>query len=319
MILNAKIKTNEEGGIEGVSYEEFLDDGLLKIFNTRKNKLFQSVSTDMILEEAYRVSEWVEDELLDDSAFHELYEGLKFSLGSYSSASVGMMMMYGILTAKGSVSFRNLTLLQKIEGKYKLRPSMKDVITLAHQIRYNRKYNNKVQKRKMNDKDNLDGLRGLFEGGNFPNAQINILPGDGVQVSYEAEKKVREEKFEGVKQSLMDYVGRLMPVVNQDFKEQYCKIWQEILEQDAVSSVVYEKGSQKGTLFNRNLVAQISHMMVVNGVIVKETTDVRMAELLEPEKGKKHSVRGALAISPEDKQIKKAVNDVLEKHGVKVL
>ena len=43
-----------------------------------------------------------------------------------------------------------------------------------------------------------------------------------------------------------------------------------------------------------------------------------MAELLEPEKGRNHPVRGALSVSPEDKRVKKAVNEVLEKHGVKV-
>lgn len=45
----------------------------------------------------------------------------------------------------------------------------------------------------MSDNNNLDGLRGLFEGGNFPNAQINILPGDGVHVSYEASKNQKGE------------------------------------------------------------------------------------------------------------------------------
>ena len=33
---------------------------------------------------------------------------------------------------------------------------------------------------------------------------------------------------------------------------------------------------------------------------------------------KNHPVRGALSVSPEDKQVKKAVKEVLEKHGVKV-
>lgn len=170
----------------------------------------------------------------------------------------------------------------------------------------------------MEDKYNLDRLRGLFEGGSFPNAQINVLTGDGVQISYESpKKKAQEERYEGVKQSVMDYVGRLMPVVEADYREQYEIIWKEILEQDAVSQVVYDRGRQQGTLFNRKLVAQVSHMMV-GGVIIKNTTDVKMAELLEPEKGKDHSVRGALGVSPEDKQVKKAVKEVLEKHGVKV-
>ena len=116
---------------------------------------------------------------------------------------------------------------------------------------------------------------------------------------------------------IIEYVGRLMPVVVTDFRERFLKIWLEILEQDAVSQVVYDRGRQQGTLFNRNLVAQISHMMV-GGLIIKNTSDVRMAELLEPEKGRNHPVRGALSVSPEDKRVKKAVNEVLEKHGVKV-
>ena len=171
----------------------------------------------------------------------------------------------------------------------------------------------------MDDNNNLESLRGLFEGGNFHNTQINILTGDGVQVSYESpNKRAQDERFEGLKQSVMDYVTKLMPVVATEYKEVYLKMWLEILEKDAVSKIVYERGRQQGTLFNRNLVAQISHMMLMDGVIINGTKPVRMAELLEPEKDKDHPVRGALITSPEDKQVKKAVNEVFEKHGVKV-
>ena len=161
--------------------------------------------------------------------------------------------------------------------------------------------------------------QGMFTGCTFQDSVVVGIAESGSTISYESQKKVQEEKCEGMKQSVMGGGGRVMTVVTAGYREQYAKIWQEILEQDAVSRVVYEKGNQKGTLFNRNLVAQISHMMAVNGVIVKETTDVRMAELLEPEKGKNHSVRGALAVTPDDKLVKKAVNDVLERYGVKVL
>ena len=109
-----------------------------------------------------------------------------------------------------------------------------------------------------------------------------------------------------------------MPVVALEYRDQYSKIWMDILEEDAVRCVIYDRGRQQGTLFNRNLVAQISHMFLLDGVIIKETRDVRMAELLEPEKGKDHPVRLALGTPPEDKQVKKAVNEVFEKHGVKV-
>jgi hypothetical protein len=60
-------------------------------------------------------------------------------------------------------------------------------------------------------------------------------------------------------------------------------------------------------------------MMLMVGIIVKETNDVRMAELLEPEKGKDHPVRNQLGLTPDDQRIKRAVEEVFIRHGVKVL
>ena len=72
----------------------------------------------------------------------------------------------------------------------------------------------------MSDIDNMDKLRGLFEGGNFPNAQINVLTGDGVHISYESfKKKGQEESPGGLRKSVIDYVGRLLPVVAADFRD----------------------------------------------------------------------------------------------------
>ena len=151
------------------------------------------------------------------------------------------------------------------------------------------------------------GRRALFS---YTKGTVPFVYGDAPQ---QEQRVVRSR----VRDMIIEYVGRLMPVVVTDFRDRFLKIWLEILEQDAVSQVVYDRGRQQGTLFNRNLVAQISHMMI-GGLIIKDTSDVRMAELLEPEKGKNHPVRGALGLSPEDKQVKKAVKEVLEKHGVKV-
>ena len=167
-------------------------------------------------------------------------------------------------------------------------------------------------------KDNIDMLRGMFEGGSFPNAQINVITGDGAQISYESAKKKETVAAIGLRQSVMDYVNRLMPVVAMDFREDYANIWKDILEEEVVSSVVYERGRQKGTVFNRNLVAQISRMMLLDGIIIKGTNDVAMAELLEPEKGKDHPVRNQLGLTPDDSRIKKAVEEVFRRHGVKV-
>ena len=167
----------------------------------------------------------------------------------------------------------------------------------------------------MGKTNNPEILSGLFEGGNFPNAQIIVLTGDGVHVSYEADEK---EANAGLRQLVMEYVNRLMPVVASAYKEDYSKIWLDILEEEAVSSVIYNRGKQQGTLFNRNLVAQISRMMALDGIIVKETNDVMMAELLEPEKGKHHPVRNQLGLVPDDNKVKKAVEEVFKRHGVEV-
>ena len=167
-------------------------------------------------------------------------------------------------------------------------------------------------------KENMDILRGLFEGGSFPNAQINVITGNGAQISYESSKKKEKEATNSLRKSIMDYVNRLMPVVASDYREDYANIWRDILEEEVVSSVVYERGRQKGTVFNRNLVAQISRMMMLEGIIIKETSDATMAELLEPEKGKAHPVRNQLGLTPDDSKITKAVEEVFLRHGVKV-
>ena len=161
----------------------------------------------------------------------------------------------------------------------------------------------------------VERLRGLFEGGNFPNSQINVITGDGVHVSYQStQNKTSDVRQVGVKKALMEYIERLMPVVTTEYQTKYIQIWSEILEQENVGKVIYNPGSQKGTVFNRNLVARISHMMVLDGIITPNTSNLRMSELLEPEKGKDHSIRGELGMSPNDKMVKKAVKEVLKKH-----
>lgn len=161
------------------------------------------------------------------------------------------------------------------------------------------------------------GIYNYFEGATIHNLVINGNMNKSGTEHYEARTvEQKKDTTKGKRETVMDYVGQLMPVVTDSYKERYQTIWKEILEQEAVSSVVYDRGRQAGTTFNRNLVAQITHMMV-GMVIDGRASDVKLAELLEPEKGKKHPVRNALATSPEDKQVKKAVNEVLTRYTVK--
>ena len=158
--------------------------------------------------------------------------------------------------------------------------------------------------------DNLDKLRGLFEGGNFPNAQINVLTGDGVQISYESAKKNAQKEDDSKKQkqgkdAIMEYVGRLKPVVKEQYLDHYDQIWEGILEINQVKAVIYNKGKQQDTTFNRNLLAKIIHQ-VSWWLYESSANTVIMAEYLEPGKGIDHPVRQKLGESP-NKDLKKAL------------
>ncbi len=143
---------------------------------------------------------------------------------------------------------------------------------------------------------------------------------DAMEIAMEKRTETQKKtvgQTQGMRQAIIDYVNKLLPVVNMKYCDCYSKIWLEILAQDSVNSIVYNRGRQKGTIFNRNLVAHIINMLRTEDVI-KKVSDTEMAELLEPEKGKKHPVRGQLTFLPDDPKIRKDVKQVLERYCVKV-
>ena len=156
----------------------------------------------------------------------------------------------------------------------------------------------------------IDKLKGLFEGGNFPNAQINILTGDGIHISYKSSEEKKVEPEPASKDAIMEYVKRLMPVVREEYQSVYSEMWLGILDVKEVKLQVYNKGKQQGTTFNRDFVAQIIHQLG-SRIYMPEANAVVMAEHLEPEKGKDHPVRQKLGESP-DKSIKNAVEAFLK-------
>jgi len=114
----------------------------------------------------------------------------------------------------------------------------------------------------------------------------------------------------GTKNSIMEYVNRLKPLVKEDFKKEYDEFWMQILELEEVKQQVYNKGKQQNTTFNRNLVARIIHQ-IGDKVYLVGINDQQYAEYLEPGKGKNHSVRQQLCLMPET-PIKKAIERFLE-------
>ena len=156
----------------------------------------------------------------------------------------------------------------------------------------------------------IDKLKGLFEGGNFPNAQINILTGDGIHISYKSSEGMKGESEPASKDAIMDYVKRLMPVVREEYQSVYVDMWLGILDLKEVKLQVYNKGKQQGTSFNRDFVAQIIHQLGQR-IYTPEANTVVMAEYLEPEKGRDHPVRKKLGEKPE-KVIAKAIEEQIK-------
>lgn len=120
---------------------------------------------------------------------------------------------------------------------------------------------------------------------------------------------ISDKTLEQGKDAIMEYVGRLKPVVKKEFQDQYDLIWDGILELSQVKAMIYKKGKQQDTSFNRNLLAKIIHQ--VDYLYIPSTNTVQMASYLEPEKGIDHPVRQKLGEVPE-KSIKNAVDEYMK-------
>ena len=159
-------------------------------------------------------------------------------------------------------------------------------------------------------------VSGLLQGANLEHAQVILILEQGTTVTYSNHQPTENKSTinnPNAKEAIMDYVGRLKPVVREAYIECYDQLWQGILELKEVKMQVYDYGKQKDTKFNRNLVAQIIHQ--ISGTIyLPSANTVKMAQYLEPSKGSDHPVRQKLGEIP-DKPIKKSVDEYLKQHN----
>lgn len=107
---------------------------------------------------------------------------------------------------------------------------------------------------------------------------------------------------------IMEYVGRLKEKVPERWKDGYEQLWRQIIADPSVAAVIYNKGKQQNTTFNRKLVANIIHYLAQKGVYDCDSATV-FAKALEGNKD--HSVRAELGNNPEDKKINKALEAIL--------
>ena len=125
---------------------------------------------------------------------------------------------------------------------------------------------------------------------------------------YACESGEVQNDFKDIK----SYVDRVKPLLSAEWTEEdYEKLWDAVLALPAVNGIIKEKGKQQDTTFNRNLVANILHVMMNKGVFAIGTTNQAMAEALEGKKD--HSVRAALGNTVSDRVIKGSIEKLITK------
>ncbi len=168
----------------------------------------------------------------------------------------------------------------------------------------------------MTHAEKMEMLGALVKGGCNIGNLIMEVHGD-LNNYYDEKGNKHSDASKSVKDTIIDYVMRLEPVVANNYKPMYKEMWTRIIELEEVRSIIYDRGRQQGTSFNRNFVANIVHVMSLESVFLSDVNDVRLTELLEPSKGKDHPVRSSLAYSPDGK-VKRAIEGVFLDLGVKV-
>ena len=103
-----------------------------------------------------------------------------------------------------------------------------------------------------------------------------------------------------VKAEILSYVSRVRSLLTDEAKDDYLKIWEDILSLPEVEALVYNRGKQKGTNFNRDLVAQILYHLRLHKIYkVVYRQDYNSSAITDAlEHDKEHSVRRALRVEP---------------------
>lgn len=116
-----------------------------------------------------------------------------------------------------------------------------------------------------------------------------------------------------IRKEILIYVSRIRPLVAPDKKDKFQKMWEGILDLEAVKSSVYRTGKQKETNFNRKLIANIIHHLDSRKMYAKPYKASDFAKALEQDSEK--SVRGELGKFPSD-YVCAEIDDYLESQNL---
>lgn len=116
-----------------------------------------------------------------------------------------------------------------------------------------------------------------------------------------------------IRTEILNYVSRIRPLLTDDAKSSFMKIWEDILALPEVEALVYKPGKQWGTNFNRDLVANILYHLrerKIYKVVYKDNYNgAAMTEVLEGDRD--HSVKHALRNEP-PKEVREAIDKLLK-------
>lgn len=116
-----------------------------------------------------------------------------------------------------------------------------------------------------------------------------------------------------IRTEILNYVSRVRPLLTDEAKSTFMKMWEDILALPEVESKVYKPGKQWGTNFHRDLVANILfHLRArkIYKVVYKDNYNgAAMAEALEGDRD--HSVKHALREEP-PVDVREAVDKLLK-------
>ena len=134
----------------------------------------------------------------------------------------------------------------------------------------------------------------------------------GTRVKSQSEATVNKES---VRQEILNYVENTLQFVNPKWRDKYMDLWADILNLPEVDAVVYDKGMQEGTRFNRKEVAHIicylgKHSDGGIGIFTKYVATHIAASFKD---GKESTVRPELGFRPSP-EIRDAIDTLMKKH-----
>lgn len=103
---------------------------------------------------------------------------------------------------------------------------------------------------------------------NFPNVkEVKIFKGtdgqkttvmsDGSSTPDGNNPSSGDKDKEAKREDILKYVGKTLPLVLYQWKDKYMDLWRDILDIPAVDAIIYKKGRQQKTSFNRKEVLHI--------------------------------------------------------------